>query len=520
MNNANRYFLDEASKPRAYSGQLLPAFQEMLAQAYAGSSEQDCYFVNTWHYPDGRAVPGELDLSGAEDTYIGKIPLWGKRVLEYLPGSGGLSGFLAARVDELVVLDHAPGLLKGAAEDLAEKTRRGWWFAKAATGFEAQAVYANLYAPPQDLGQFEIVVLNGLFSKLPHPYLALQYAAEMADTLVVVEPVLPENTRTDAPAPPIARFIPSDAADTPGHWQHTPTTITLMLASVGFNDHTISAHAPRSRSGQDVPHLAIIARRSAGMPLRSVTAAPAAPAPAKPTFSSPAKLEADELPLPTGAGRFSVAGTDDIEVFVVLGRAGHAALQSSLLRASTKPAQLGRILDFGCGVGRVLRYWYGQTGFEMHGTDLNPDSIAWCKQNLSFANFKTNGLEPQLDYPDGYFGFVYALSVFTHLPENIQLSWLRELIRIIRPGGLLYFTTHGNSYRKALTDAMLECYDRDEFVCGGNEQPGSNYCGAFHPPAYVRNKLLAPLNLELVEFLPEGAAGNPTQDSWLIRKSG
>jgi SAM-dependent methyltransferase len=425
-----------------------------------------------------------------------------------------------------VVLDHAPGLLSGAAEDLAEKVRRGWWFAKAAMGFEARAVYADLYAPPQDLGRFDLVVLNGLFSELPHPYLALQRATEMTDTLVVMEPVFPGDARAGTPSPPVARFIPASGADASAHWQHTPAAIMLMLASVSFADHAISTHTLLSRAGQAIPYLVIVARRSTTTQIRAATVQPAAPPAAQPaaqpTVSHAVQPEsrADELPLPSSAGRFSVAGTDNVETFVVLGRAGHAALESSLLRANVTPASLGRILDFGCGVGRVLRYWHGQKGFEMHGTDLNPDSIAWCKQNLSFANFKINGLEPQLDYQDAYFGFVYALSVFTHLPEAIQLPWLRELIRIIRPGGLLYFTTHGNSYRHALPANLLERYDRDEFVSGGDDQPGSNYCGTFHPPAYVRSRLLAPLGLELVEFLPEGAAGNPTQDSWLVRKPG
>ncbi len=66
----------------------------------------------------------------------------------------------------------------------------------------------------------------------------------------------------------------------------------------------------------------------------------------------------DTLPLPKGHGRFLVAGTEDVEVFVTLGRAGFKALIVTLLRAGVNLSSLGRIPDFGCGVGRVLRYWH------------------------------------------------------------------------------------------------------------------------------------------------------------------
>lgn len=505
MDDAGRYFDDEAARPRPYAGQLTEDFQAALARLHGGFAETACYFTHNLRLPSGRMIDGALHLRGGEETYIGNVPLYAKRVLEYLPGSGGLSAFLAARGGAVVALDQAPGLLPAAARGLAEQIRRGWWFAKAALGFAAQAVYADLYAPPGDLGRFDVAILPGLFAQLQHPFLALQRAAEMADTLVVVEPVLPEDTQGSEMAPPVARFIHTLGEDTPARWQHTPSAIMLMLASTGFTELVIGTHAPRTATGLALPHLTIVAKRSAG-PLQITAAAPAMPS-----------ATADELPLPDAAGRVNAAGTDDVETFAVFGHAGFAALQASLARAGTTAASLGRILDFGCGVGRVLRYWHGQPDVELHGTDLNPESIAWCAHNLTFAQFKTNWLAPALDYPDGYFGFVYALSVFTHLPEELQLPWLRELIRVTRPGGLLYLTTHGDAYRQALSAELQAQYDRGELAVSGAERPGSNYCGAYHPPAYVRDRLLAASGLELIEFLPEGAAGNPTQDSWLLR---
>jgi SAM-dependent methyltransferase len=520
MNAYETYAAQEAARPPRYRGQLQPGLQAALAAHYAEVAEADCKFVHSMDLPEGRAVHGVIDLRGIEDAYLGKIKLWGKRVLEIAPGSGGLSVWLAARAGELVVFDSAHPSAVNAA------TRRGWWFVKNRLGYEAQAVYGDPNAPPDDLGHFDIAVCAGLFSRGGHPELALQQLATLADTLIIAEPITPAVAKLGET--PTASFGPASEAGGDSRWHFSPAAVVAMVAAAGFGDVTISGSAARDSAGNVLAHYTLVARRSAvtkiavagadmAMPKVPVAPPPIPAAPPPPIADDEPEPD-DVLPLPTADGRFSVAGTDDVEVFVVLGRAGYKALKGSLRRAGIETSSLGRVLDFGCGVGRVLRYWHAHPDVELHGTDLNPQSIAWSQENLGFARFKTNSIEPVLDYPDGYFGLVYALSVFTHLPEPMQAPWLAEVLRIIRPGGLLYFTTHGDSYRRMLEPDLQVKFDRDELIVGGVDDPGSNYCGAFHPPNYVKQQLLKPFGLELLEFLPEGAAGNPTQDSWLVRK--
>jgi len=119
-----------------------------------------------------------------------------------------------------------------------------------------------------------------------------------------------------------------------------------------------------------------------------------------------------------------------------------------------------RILDFGCGAGRVLRHFMQRPEpLELWGCDVHAPSIEWIQENLSppihaFANDTL----PPLALDDGSIDLVYALSVFTHLAEDWS-AWLLELHRILAPGGLAVLTTLG----EPMWDAHLgKPFFRDE----------------------------------------------------------
>src|ERR1700730_7683778 len=103
-------------------------------------------------------------------------------------------------------------------------------------------------------------------------------------------------------------------------------------------------------------------------------------------------------------------------------------------------------LEFGGGSARVLRHFRHIEGLRLAGTDANPTAIEWDRQNLPGIEFSHNGLQPPLSYKDGSFDFIYALSVFTHIPLAWQRAWLDELRRVLRPGGYLLCTVHGEYF--------------------------------------------------------------------------
>ncbi len=219
----------------------------------------------------------------------------------------------------------------------------------------------------------------------------------------------------------------------------------------------------------------------------------------------------DGPPLPPRRLMVRVAGTADPDWFLRSGQAGYDAI-----RAHVPAEEIDAVLDFGCGCGRVTRYWHAHPG-SVVGTDVSAAAVAWCAAHLGFGHFEQNGLAPPLPFDDETFDLVYALSVFTHLTADLQLAWRDELRRVLRPGGRLLVTTHGRSYLPRLDDDERGRFERGDLVVRWTDLPGTNLCSAYHPEGYLRTTFAN--GFAEIEIEPEGALGNPTQDLVLLRKS-
>jgi SAM-dependent methyltransferase len=186
--------------------------------------------------------------------------------------------------------------------------------------------------------------------------------------------------------------------------------------------------------------------------------------------------EGNDLPPPRL--RSLVGGTPDRSWFVAAGRESAAALRAAASEAGVDLDDPGVVmLDFGCGCGRTSRHW----GRPIHGTDIRPELVEWCQEHLPGA-YDVNDPEPPTDYPDAFFDVVYAVSVFTHLTEDRQARWLGEFARIIRPGGLLLLTTHGDRLAAAaLSGRDLDDYAAGKIVVCYPREEGRNLCASYHP---------------------------------------
>ena len=110
------------------------------------------------------------------------------------------------------------------------------------------------------------------------------------------------------------------------------------------------------------------------------------------------------------------------------------------------PSQM-RVLEIGCGAGRITRALATRFG-EVHGVDISAEMVAAAKQALaSFPNahvYENNGRDLSV-IPAVEFDFAYSVIVFQHIPSReIIYNYVREVHRLLRPGGLFKFWVMGD----------------------------------------------------------------------------
>jgi SAM-dependent methyltransferase len=222
------------------------------------------------------------------------------------------------------------------------------------------------------------------------------------------------------------------------------------------------------------------------------------------------------LPIPPDSLIFSSTGTRDVEWLLRSGEDFARALQSALADVGRPIASASRVLDFGCGTGRVIRHFASIEGPRFFGSDYNPRVVAWDRRNLLFAQFNQNSLEPPLPFDARFFDVCYAVSVFTHLPAPMQRPWIEELARVVAPGGVLALTLSGRGDINRLTAAEQSRFESGELIVLDPSLAGTNMCSVYHPPEYARREW-ADL-FTLIRFYPAGAKGTPNQDLYIFER--
>lgn len=222
------------------------------------------------------------------------------------------------------------------------------------------------------------------------------------------------------------------------------------------------------------------------------------------------------IPLPPGELIYLVSGHRSASRFLRRGRVACKTIRETLEKNGLQMEHFHALLDFGCGVGRIMRHWNLLRGPALHGTDYNPRPVEWCKQYLKFAEFRVNTLSGRLSYEPETFDFIYVFSVFTHLSESLQRFWIDELSRVLRPGGYIFFTTHGDYFFPHLGVEEKEKFLNGQLVVRRDEHSGSNTCAAYHPSTYVRENMAR--DFSLVDFIPGRVEGELLHDIYLFRK--
>ncbi len=117
--------------------------------------------------------------------------------------------------------------------------------------------------------------------------------------------------------------------------------------------------------------------------------------------------------------------------------------EAALNRSGLSLKQFRSILEFGCGYGRLARHLFSLVpDARISGCDIIAKDVVWCRKRYPKGRFLVNQAKPPVAFADEEFDFIYSYSVFTHLSEENHLNWLKELSRILKPGGVMLHTVH------------------------------------------------------------------------------
>ena len=243
-------------------------------------------------------------------------------------------------------------------------------------------------------------------------------------------------------------------------------------------------------------------------------------------WTKPRAVRDDELasfpPIAPAHLRKRVHGTEDKDSFEDIGRIisdtvfGYLKVDDGVERF--------RGLDFGAGCGRVLvpldrlcrKNSPSRNPIEWYGSDIDREAIGWCQKNLaSTGQFVVNKPMPPLPFDDGFFDFVFSISVFTHIPEDMQFAWLSELRRVLKVGATALLST-------LPIELAGKTLDKDQlshgfyYIGGGKGTQGlpKFYRDAFHSRKYVEREWSRYFSIEL--YKEKGVANH--QDLVLCRR--
>jgi SAM-dependent methyltransferase len=177
------------------------------------------------------------------------------------------------------------------------------------------------------------------------------------------------------------------------------------------------------------------------------------------------------------------------------------------------------ILDWGCGAARVLRHFYNNSRFRIVGADVDSYNIEWCRKSLGErAEFLVIDPMARCPFEDRSFDVVYGISVFTHLNPTSERFWLKELRRLLRPGGLAVMTVHGElTFFKAINDCKtyvgfinegyLDAGSCPDLDVDGNKTISSDlYRNVFHTRPYIER--VWGEYFRIVDYIPGGSTAH------------
>jgi SAM-dependent methyltransferase len=199
--------------------------------------------------------------------------------------------------------------------------------------------------------------------------------------------------------------------------------------------------------------------------------------------------------------------------YFTTGRSARRSIDQSLAAAGRR--EISRILDFGCGHGRVLRVL--RRAFpdaQITAADIDRDGVAFCVRTFGAIGVHSSIDAASISF-DCDFDLIWAGSVFTHIDKAGWKAFLALLRNSLAPDAVLVFSVHGPdverkvrsgertySLEPATVASVLEHYAESGF--GYGDYPGMTGYGISIVEPQAARALVEDAGLRLVTHIPVG----------------
>jgi SAM-dependent methyltransferase len=179
------------------------------------------------------------------------------------------------------------------------------------------------------------------------------------------------------------------------------------------------------------------------------------------------------------------------------------------------------VLEFACGYGRLTRHFVRRISpSKLMVSDIDQTAVDFVRESFGVGGFYSSR-EPEKLVHDRRYDLIIVVSLFSHLPVDRWPGWLRRLEEMLKPQGLLVFSTlPWDTGGAPVPDEQKEAFELGFLYSERNETrgrlTGGEYGTAFVTRDFVTRAVSENLAAGLIKHSPR--ALNGVQDVYLVQR--
>ncbi len=210
-----------------------------------------------------------------------------------------------------------------------------------------------------------------------------------------------------------------------------------------------------------------------------------------------------------------------VSMYYFRGEANVSEVENLLLHLGSPLRESDSVLEFACGYGRLTRHFIRRISpSRLTVSDIDHAAVDFTRQSFGVEGFYSSREPEKLDH-DRRYALIIVVSLFSHLPAESWPGWLRRLEEMLKPQGLLVFTTlPWDTGGDPVPDEEKEAFELGFLYTERNETRGrlggEEYGTAFVTKDFVTKAVSDNLTAGLIKHAPR--ALNGVQDIYVIQR--